>query len=59
MKPRLNLPSLKRKIVAKWKEMDANKDICKCMMTSIPARLAAVVRRNEEQIIKYDYYTCL
>lgn len=50
-----SLAQLKRKIVSVWREIDADKDLCRRMMASIPARLAAVVRKQGSQITKEDY----
>ena len=50
-----SLAHLKRKIVSVWREIDADKDLCRRMMASIPARLAAVVRKQGSKITKEDY----
>ena len=49
----ISLIHLKRKIVLR--EIDADKDLCRRMMASIPARLAAVVRKQGSQTTKEDY----
>ena len=54
-KTETSLAQLKRKIVSVWREIDADKDLCRRMMASIPARLAAVVRKQGSQITKEDY----
>ena len=41
-----SLAHLKRKIIPLWREIDADKDLCRRMMASIPARLAALVRKQ-------------
>ena len=50
-----SLAHLKRKIVSVWREIDADKDLCRRMMGSVPARLAAVVPKQGSQITKEDY----
>ena len=50
-----NLAALKRKIILAWREIDADKELCKRMMASIPKRLEAVIKKNGAQITKEDY----
>ena len=46
---------LKAAIVATWQQMDANKDMLKRMMESIPARLMACVARGGRQVSHRHY----
>ena len=48
-----DMASLKRSIRKSWREID--QEMCTKMMTSIPSRLKAVIRRKGEQIHKNDY----
>ena len=50
-----SLESPKPNIKLIWLKIDQNKDLCRQMMMSIPMRLAALVRKNEDQIHCSDY----
>lgn len=50
-----NLKQLRTNIVTAWREINADKDLCRQMMVSLPKRAAAIVRKNGSQITKNDY----
>ena len=50
-----NLKQLRTNIVTTWQEINADKDLCRQMMVSLPKRAAAIVRKNGSQITKNDY----
>ena len=50
-----NLKQLRTNIVTAWREINADKDLCRRMMVSLPKRAAAIVRKNGSQITKNDY----
>jgi hypothetical protein len=38
-----------------WRENNSDKDLCKRLMQSIPARLEAVIAKEGRQVRKEDY----
>ncbi len=50
-----NQPHLKSVIQQKWQEINADKVLCKRLITSIPKRLQAVIDADGRQITKEDY----
>ena len=46
---------LKRVITAVWKEIDADKGLCRRLIQSIPSRLEAVITVGGRQVRKEDY----
>ena len=49
------LKDLRKEIISAWKEIDADKDLCKKLIHSIPAREKAIIQKYGDQIFKNDY----
>ena len=50
-----NLAQLKREISKAWREMDADKELCRRMMRSMHQRASAIIQKEDNQIFKNDY----
>lgn len=54
-KPCNSLQQLKGEIKKVWRELNADKNLCRRLVKSIPRRLEAVIQKSGEQIEKADY----
>ena len=56
------LKDLRKEIISAWKEIDADKDLCKKLIHSIPARAKAIIQKNRDQkrllVIHYFFVCC-
>ena len=50
-----NLAQLKREISKAWREIDADKELCRRMMSSMHLRASAIIQKEGSQIFKNDY----
>ena len=50
-----NLAQLQREISKAWREIDADKQLCRRMMTSMHRRASAFIQKEGNQIFKNDY----
>ena len=50
-----NLAQLQRDISKAWREIDADKQLCRSMMTSMHRRASAIIQKEDNQIFKNDY----
>ena len=49
------LPQLKRAIIQAWREVDADKELCKRLIKSVHKRAAAIIAKEGAQVNKADY----
>ena len=49
------LPQLKRAIIQAWREVDADKELCKRLIKSVHKRAAAIIAKEGTQVNKADY----
>ena len=54
-----NLAQLKREISKAWREIDADKELCRRMMSSMHRRASAIIQKEGNQIFKNDYEYCV
>lgn len=50
-----NVKDLRSAINASWRRMSQDTNLCKRLITSIPARLKAVIKKKGSQVTKEDY----
>ena len=47
--------ALKQEVNEIWKSINNNKNLCRCLMSSIPRRMEAIITKQGEQICRSDY----
>ena len=50
-----NLAQLKREISKAWREIDADKELCRRIMSSMHRRASPIIQKEINQIFKNDY----